>query len=61
MNGLVLPAVLYGCKTWSPTLRVEHRLTVLDAVLSSKIFGTKRDEVAGDCRRLRDRGLQETA
>jgi hypothetical protein len=59
MNGLVLPAVLYGCETCSPTLRGKHRLTVFDAVFSSKIIGNKRDEVTGDCRRLRNKGLHD--
>jgi hypothetical protein len=35
-NITVLPLVLYGCETWSLTLREEHRL---------RIFGPKRDEV----------------
>jgi len=57
MNGLVMPVVFYGYETWSTTLRGEHRLTVFDTVLSSKIFGTKRDEVIGGCRRLCNKGL----
>jgi hypothetical protein len=28
----VLPAVLYGCEIWSPILREEHRLRVIDAL-----------------------------
>jgi hypothetical protein len=26
---IILPVVLYGCETWSPTLREEHKLKVL--------------------------------
>jgi hypothetical protein len=59
MNGLVLPAALYGCETWSPTLREEHKLTVFDGVLLSKIFGPKWDKVTGDCRRPRNKGLHD--
>jgi hypothetical protein len=27
---IILPVVLYGCETWSLTLREEHRLTVFE-------------------------------
>jgi hypothetical protein len=27
---IILPVVLYGCETWSPTLMEEHRLRVLE-------------------------------
>ena len=40
---IILPAVLYGCETWSLTLREEHRLRVL-----RRIFGPKRDGVTGE-------------
>jgi hypothetical protein len=39
-----LPAVLYGCETWSLTLREEHRLRVFENMVLRKIFGPKRDE-----------------
>jgi hypothetical protein len=44
--------VLYGCETWSLTLREEHRLRVL-----RRIFGPKRDEVTGGWRKLHDEEL----
>jgi hypothetical protein len=40
---------LYGCETWFLTLRKEHRLRVLENRLLRRIFGPKRDEVAGGC------------
>jgi hypothetical protein len=40
-------------------LKEKHSLTVFDAVLLSKIFGPKRDEVTGDCRRPRNKGLHD--
>jgi hypothetical protein len=40
-------SVLYGCETWSLTLKEEHRLRVL-----RRIFGPKREEVTGECRKL---------
>jgi hypothetical protein len=44
-----MPVVLYGCETWSPTLREEHRLRVFENRVL-RIFGLKRDEVTGEWR-----------
>jgi hypothetical protein len=44
---IILPVVLYGCETWSLTLREDHRLRVFENRLPMKIFGSKRDEVTG--------------
>ena len=38
-------AVLYGCETWSPTLREECRARVFENRLLRRIVGPKRDEV----------------
>jgi hypothetical protein len=43
----MLPVVLYGCETWSVTLRWEHTLRVFENRVLRKIFGPKRDEVTG--------------
>jgi hypothetical protein len=48
----ILPVVLYGCKTWSLTLRDENRLRVFENRLLRRIFGTKRDEVMGQPTKL---------
>jgi hypothetical protein len=40
-----LPVVLYGCDTWSLTLREERRLKVFENRVLRRIFGSKRDEV----------------
>jgi hypothetical protein len=48
---VILPVVLYGCETWSLTLKEEHRLRVLENIVLRKIFGLKR-EVDGSCRKL---------
>jgi hypothetical protein len=40
---VILPVVLYGCETWSPTLREEHKLRVFEDRLL-RIFGPKREE-----------------
>jgi hypothetical protein len=44
---VVLPVVLYGCETWSLTLREEHRLRVFENRVLRRIFGPKRDEQQG--------------
>jgi hypothetical protein len=41
---VILPAVLYGCETWSLTLRKEHRLRVFENNVLRRIFGPKREE-----------------
>jgi hypothetical protein len=44
--------VLYGCETWSLTLREEHRLRVFENKVLRLIFGLKSDEVTGKWRKL---------
>jgi hypothetical protein len=41
---VILPVVLYGCETWSLTLREEHRLRVSENRELRRIFGPKREE-----------------
>jgi hypothetical protein len=41
---IILPVVLYGCETWSLTLREEHRLRVFENRVLRRIFERKRDE-----------------
>jgi hypothetical protein len=53
---IILPIVLYGCETWSLTLREELRLMVLgNRVL--RIFGHKRDVVVGEWIKVHDEEL----
>jgi len=54
---IILPVVLYGCETWSLTLREEHRLRVFENRLLRRIFGPKRDEVTGEWRKLHNEEL----
>jgi hypothetical protein len=49
---IILPIVLYGCETWSLTLREVHRLSVFENRVLRRIFGPKRDEVTGEWRKL---------
>jgi hypothetical protein len=41
---VILPVVLYGCETWSVTLREEHRLRVLENNVLRRMFGPKREK-----------------
>jgi hypothetical protein len=56
---IILPAVLYGCKAWSLTLREEHRLRVFENKVLSRIFGPKRDELTGEWRKLHNEELRD--
>jgi hypothetical protein len=49
---IILPVVLYGCETWSLTLREEHRLTMFENRVLRRIFGPTRDEVTEQQRKL---------
>jgi len=53
---IILPVVLYGCETWSLTLREERRLRVFENRVL-RIFGPKRDEVTEEWRKLRNEEL----
>jgi len=44
---IILPVVLYGCETWSLTLREERKLRVFENMVLRRIFGPRRDEVRG--------------
>jgi hypothetical protein len=54
---IILPVVLYGCKTLSLTLREEHRLRVFENRVLGRIFGPKRDKVTGGWRQLHNEEL----
>jgi hypothetical protein len=70
---IMLPVVVYGCETWSLTLREEHRLRVFEnRVLRRifglrvfenrvlrRIFGPKRDEVTAEWRKLHNEELHD--
>jgi hypothetical protein len=54
---IILPVILYGCETWSLTLRQKHRLGVFENNVLTRIFGPKRDEVTGGWRTLHNEEL----
>jgi hypothetical protein len=55
---IILPVVLYGCETWSLTLREEHILRVFENRVLRGMFGPKMDEVIGGWRKLHNEELQ---
>jgi hypothetical protein len=54
---IVFPVVLYGCETWSLTVREEHKLRVSENKVLRRIFGPKRDGVTGSWRKLHNEEL----
>ena len=46
---IIFPVVLYGCETWSLTLREERKLRVFENRVLRRVFVPKRDEVTGEC------------
>ena len=45
---IILTVVLYGCETWSLTLREESKLRMFKNKVLRRIFGPRRDEVTGE-------------
>ena len=56
---IVLSVVLYGCETWSLTLREERKLRVFENVVLRRIFIPRRDEVTGEWWRLHNKELKD--
>jgi hypothetical protein len=51
-RNIILPVVLCGCETWTLTLREERRLRLFGNRMLRRIFGSKRDEVTGEWKKL---------
>jgi len=56
---MVILIVLYGCETWSLTLREGRKLRVFENMVLRRIFGPRRDEVTGDWSRLHNEELND--
>jgi hypothetical protein len=56
---IILPVVLYGCETWSLTLREERRLRMFENRVLRIVFAHKRDEVTGEWRKLHNEELND--
>jgi hypothetical protein len=58
-KNIILLLVLYGCETWSLTVREEYRLRVFKNRVLRRIFGPKREEVTGEWRKLHNEELRD--
>jgi hypothetical protein len=56
---LMMVALLYGCETWSGTLREKLKLRAFDDAVRRKIFWSYSDEVTGDWRKLHNEELHD--
>jgi len=56
---IILPVVSYGCETWSLTLREERKLMVFENMALRRICGPRKDEVAGEWRKLHNEELND--
>ena len=56
---IILPVLLYGCETWSLTLREERKLRVFENMVLRRIFGPRSDEVTGEWRILHNEELND--
>jgi len=56
---IILPGVLYRCETWSLVLWEERKLRVFENTVLRRIFGSRRDEVTGEWRRLHNEELND--
>ena len=56
---LSLVSALYGCETWSLTLREEHRLRVFENRVLRRLFGPKSGGVTGEWRKLHNEELND--
>jgi len=54
-----VPVFLYGCETWSLTLREEHGLRMFENWVLRRIFGHRRDEVIREWRKLHTEKLND--
>ena len=50
---------MYGCETWSLTVREERRLMVFENRVLRRIFGNKRNEITGEWRKLHNEKLND--
>jgi hypothetical protein len=51
-NFICVIFLIYGCETWSLTVREEHKMRVFESRVLRRIFGPKRDGVTGGWRKL---------
>jgi hypothetical protein len=54
---IISPVVLYGCETWSLTVREKHKLRVFENRVLRRIFGSRRYVMTGGWRKLHNEEL----
>ena len=59
INKFNLSVVLYGCETWSLTLREERKLRVFENRVLRRVFGGKKGKVIGEWRKLHNEELND--
>ena len=52
-----MPVVVYGCETWSLTLREERRLREFENKVLRRILGPMRDDVRREWRKIHNEEL----
>jgi len=57
--GIIILVALYGCETWSLTFWEECRLRVFENRVLRRVFGTKKDEVTKEWRKLHNKELND--
>jgi len=58
-RNVIMPVVLFGCETWSLTLREERKLRLFENKVLRRIFGPRRDEITWEWRRLHNEELND--
>ena len=58
-RNIILRVILCGCGTWSLILREKRRLRVFENRGLGRIFGSEKDEVTGEWRKLQDEELND--
>ena len=58
-TGIMVPAVLYGCETWTLALREEHRLRVIENRVLRKLFRPERNRVTSDWRKIHNKEFHD--
>ena len=58
-RNIIFPVVLYGCETWSLTLREERKLRVFENRTLRRIFAPRSDEVTVEWGRLHNEELND--
>ena len=58
-RNIILSVDLYGCETWSLTLREERKMGLFENMVLRRIFGPRRDGVMGEWWRLHNEELND--